>query len=149
MSPGCFAGDCFNWGAHKAIDTREKSLNGLAHTSWADFPYIQVDLGYVRNDIMAVRLVSRADGWLIESQHVNVYLSNTTSWTSTGSLCQSNVTFTNLGESVIVLCPVNSTGRYVTVWLNTTEAAHVGVNKYLSLQEIVPLRNGEHGLCQE
>ena len=132
MVPNCYGGNCAAWGVAKAVDGREKSTSSLAIVQYATNPYMQLDLGSLRSDILQVRLVSRADGWLAQSQNLNVYISTTTNYLGAGStLCQANVTFDFLGDDAIALCPVNFTARYVTVWKNGTN--------YLSLQEVQPM----------
>ena len=146
MFPGCFINDCNSWGIQKVYDGKTKGLTTLAHTSWGANLYYQLDLGTSAPEIMAVRLVARGDGWLHESQYLNVYVSATTNWTaSTASLCAANVVPAALGDTVTVLCPVGFTWRvrYVTVWMNAT--ANPLFNHYLSLQEVTPLYDGEDG----
>ena len=140
----CFANDCNTWGIQKAYDGRTRSINSLAHTGWSEFPFMQLNLGTSAPNVTAVRIVARADGWLHESQNLNVYVSSTTSWTaSTASLCATNITFAVLGETTTVLCPTGFawTTRYVTVVMNST--SNRNFNGYLSLQEITPLYDGE------
>ena len=144
MYPGCFINDCGSWGIQKAYDSKTKGLATLAHSSKGSVLYYQLDLGTNTQPIMAVRLVARGDGWLEESQYLNVYVSATTNWTaSTASLCTANVVFAALGESATVLCPVGFAwaARYVTVWMNTT--ANPVFNGYLSLQEVTALYDGK------
>ena len=144
MSPGCYLNDCNSWGVQKVHDGKTRGLSTLAHSSDGPVVYYQLDLGTNTQAIMAVRLVARGDGWLHESQYLNVYVSATTNWTaSTARLCTANLTFSALGETATVLCPVGFTWttRYVTVWMNTT--ANPNFNGYLSLQEVTPLYDGE------
>jgi hypothetical protein len=139
MYPSCLGGNCNAWGVVKLVDGREKSTSSLGHTSWATNPYMQLDLGSLRNDILQVRLVARADAALYQSNKVNVYISTTKDFRGVGStLCDDDITFEYLGDDYIALCPVNFTARYVTVMKN-------GTNVVLSLQEVQPMVDGE--LC--
>ena len=140
----CYGNDCTNWGAQKAYDTRTKGIGSLAHTGWSYFPYMQLNLGANAPNVTAVRIVARADGWLMESQNLDVYISATTNWTaSTATLCATGITFTVLGETATALCPTGFawSTRYVTVVMNSS--ANGNFNGYLSLQEITPLYEGE------
>ena len=146
MSPGCYLNDCNTWGIQKAYDGRTRGLSSLPHTSKADsLPFFQLDVGANPPNITAVRIVARADGYLVESQYLNVYVSSTTSWTaSTATLCAASIVFGGLGETTTVLCPTGFAWapRYVTVVLNST--ANPQFNGYLSLQEVTPLYEGRH-----
>ena len=145
MSPGCFGGDCNSWGVAKIYDSKTKGLSSLAHTSSGAFPYFQLDLSASAQNVSSVRIVARADGWLQESQYLNVYISATPSFNaaSTATLCASNTVFASLGETATVLCPVGLawSTRYVTVQMNSS--ANPQFNGYLSLQEVTPLYDGE------
>ena len=139
MWPTCLGGNCAFWGVSKLVDGRERSINSLGITHWATNPYVQLDLGTLRRDILTVRLVSRADTALQQSQNLNVYLSATTDFLGANStLCEANVTFNGLGTEEIVLCPVNFNARYVTVLKNGTN--------YLSLQEVQPMVDSKYPL---
>ena len=136
MFPSCAGGNCNVWGIGKVVDGREKSTSSLGITSYGTNPYMQLDLGRLRSDILQVRLVARADAGLSQSQYLNVYLSATTDFRGVNStLCDDNITFDVLGDDYIALCPVNFTARYVTVMKNGTN--------YLSLQEVQPMVDGE------
>ena len=133
MWPTCFGGNCGYWGPAKAYDGKTKALSTLAIVQYATNPHMQLDLGSSRSDITSVRITSRADCCLSQSQNLNVYLSPTTSFQS-GTLCDVGLKFARVGETVTVLCPVNATGRFLTILLNGTD--------YLSLQEVTPLYDG-------
>jgi hypothetical protein len=138
MSPSCYNGNCNAWGIAKVTDGREKSTSSLGHTSYGTNPFMQLDLGKLRSDILQVRLVARADGsaYLTQSQKLNVYLSATTDFRGANStLCDDNITFEFAGDDFIALCPVNFTARYVTVMKNGTS--------YFSLQEVQPMVDGK------
>ena len=140
----CYQNDCGNWGLAKAYDGRTTGISSLAHTGWGYFPYMQLNLGASAPNVTAVRIVARADGWLQQSQNLDVYISATTSWTaSNATLCATNITFSVLGEMTTALCPTGFawTTRYVTVVMNST--SNWKFNGYLSLQEITPLYDGE------
>jgi hypothetical protein len=144
MYPGCFISDCGSWGIQKVYDGKTKGLKTLAHSSRGPVVYYQLDLGTAAPNVTSVRLVARGDGWLEESQHLNVYVSATTDWTaSTASLCAASIVFSKLGESATVLCPAGFawTTRYVTVWMNAT--ANPDFNGYLSMQEVTALYDGK------
>ena len=110
------------------------------HASWTSLPKV---LFCNKSELIAlllrpagVRLVSRADCCLYQSQKLYVYLSPQTTFRGAGSvLCKGNITFTRAGQSMDVLCPLNTTARFVTVQLNGTN--------YLSLNEFVPLIDRE------
>ena len=129
------------WGWKKASDTRLVGLASLARTSYGPYPSLQLDLGASAPNITAVRLAARADGFLEESQNLDVYISATPTWTaSSGTLCEGNITFDKLGGVETVLCPTGFTSRYVTVVMNTDANNRT---QYLSLQEVTPLWDGE------
>ena len=135
MYPNCYGGYCPSWGVSKLVDGREKSTSSLGIVQYATNPYVQLDLGSLRTDILQVRIVSRADTALAQSQNLNVYISATTNFMGANStLCQVNITFDFPGDDAIALCPVNFPARYVTVLKNGTN--------YLSLQEIQPMIDG-------
>jgi hypothetical protein len=120
------------------VDGREKSTSSLGHTSHGTNPYMQLDLGSLRSDILQVRLVARADGsaYTSQSQKLNVYLSATPDFRGANStLCDDYITFEFAGDDFIALCPVNFAARYVTVMKNGTG--------YFSLQEVQPMVDGE------
>ena len=136
MVPSCNGNDCTNWGVSKLVDGREKSVYSLGIVQYAVNPYVQLDLGLLRSDILSVRIVARADAALSQSQNLNVYLSATTDFMGANStLCQAGLTFVGLGSETSALCPVSFKARYVTVWKNGTD--------YLSLQEVQALVDGE------
>lgn len=137
MVPSCYGGGkCDSWGVSKMVDGRERSIYSLGIVDYATNPYVQLDLGVLRKDVRAVRLVARADSLLSQSQNLSVYLSATTDYLAASStLCAANITFGALGADASALCPFNFTARYVTVWKNGTD--------FLSLQEVQPLMDGE------
>ena len=133
MYPNCYNGNCAGWGIAKVTDWREKSTSSLGLTSYGNNPFMQLDLGRLRSDILQVRLVARADAALYQSQKLNVYLSATTDFVGANSmLCDDNIMFEYVGDDYIALCPVNFTARFVTVMKN-------GTNVVLSLQEVQPM----------
>ena len=137
MYPNCYNGNCAGWGIAKVVDGREKSTSSLGLTSYGNNPYMQLDLGRPRSDILQVRLVARADAALYQSQNLEVYLSTTTNFLGASSTkCESGITFEYLGDDYTVLCPVNFTARFVTVLRNAT-------NVVLSLQEVQPMVDGK------
>jgi hypothetical protein len=78
-----------------------------------------------------------------QQSNLSVWLSPTTAFQS-GTLCVANLSPSYIGEVMNVLCPVNASARYVTVWMNTTSkstGAYFGT-EYLSLQEVTPLYDG-------
>ena len=136
MWPNCYGGNCFGWGIRKVVDGRAQSTSSLGLTSYGTDPYMQLDLGSLRSDILQVRLVARADGALHQSQNVYVYLSATPDFRGVNStLCEANITFERVGDDYTALCPVNFTARYVTVQKNGTN--------YFSLQEVQPMIDGK------
>ena len=118
---------------------------------------MQFDLGSERTDISVVRVVGRADQYadlsstsLSQQSNLSVWLSPTTAFQS-GTLCASNLSPSVIGETLTVLCPVNASARYVTVWMNTTGRAALAYGglyagkDFLSLQEVTPVYDGEPG----
>jgi hypothetical protein len=112
---------------------------------------MQFDLGSTRTDISVVRVVGRADQYadwssssLSQQSNLSVYLSPTTAFQS-GTLCAANLSPSVIGETLSVLCPVNASARYVTVWMNTTGKSSGGYagTDYLSIQEVTPVYEGE------
>lgn len=100
-------------------------------------PYVMLDFGVVRTDITAVRIVSRADCCLDQSQNLNVYMSvNSSFMPPSGMLASSGIRFTGLGQTVTILAPVNIDTRFLTVWKNDSW-------NHLSLQEVTALYDGE------
>jgi hypothetical protein len=136
MSPRCYGNDCSTWGPQKLNDTRETGLRSLGVVEFSEDPYVQLDLGSPTTAVQAVKLVARADCCLHESQNVYVYLSPTPDFRGSGSaLCAANITFSRLGEASVVLCPLNTSARYVTAQKNGT--------LWFSLQEFVPLMDSK------
>ena len=142
MFPSCYSNDCTNWGIQKAYDGKVYGIRSLAHTGYGSggILYFQYDLGPNPPNITAVRITARADAGLSQSQNLNVYLSGNTSYTVGNTLCRSNVTFPNLGNTQVIFCPVGMETRYVTVAMNTT--ANTGWDGYMALQEVTPLYDG-------
>jgi hypothetical protein len=127
------------------------TLSSLAIVERSVNPYMQFDLGSIRTDISIVRIVGRADWYtdwssssMSQQSNLSVWLSPTTAFQS-GTLCVSNLSPAVIGEVMNVLCPVNASARYVTVWMNTTgksTGTHFGTD-FLSLQEVTPVYDGE------
>ena len=139
MWPSCLSNDCETWGPKKLNDSKLTGVRSLGMTYVAANPYIQLDLGVGRTDITAVRITSRADCCLQQSQNLNVYLSATTAFLPpAGMLASAGITFSAQGQTVTILTPVNITARYLTVWKNDTW-------QYLSLQEVTALYDGAWG----
>ena len=117
MSPSCYDNDC-----GKQIDAlldSDKASNGA--TDGADMPYVTFDLGFERTDVRSVTLTGRADGDLVQSQMVSVYLSTSKPFNASGStLVRANITFSALGEKLEILCPPGTPARYVTVVRSNT-----------------------------
>lgn len=135
VTPACFNNDCSYYGWSKLTDGLETGVRSLAHTTSVDKPFMQLDLGVVRTDIFAVRLVSRSDCCLTQSQYVDVYLSTTATFSSgTSVLCAANVTFAYAGDAAVVLCPASTSAQYVIVQRNATG--------FFSLQEVQALVDG-------
>jgi hypothetical protein len=106
-------GDCNNYGYQKAIDGKTQALNSLAITGMSTNTnsWMRFDLGTIRGDITAVRLVaplSTTYGPLPDNFHV--YLSNGTTYTAS-DLCEANAGFSAVGETITVLCPEGLSGR--------------------------------------
>ena len=133
MWPSCYQNDCSYWGPRKAYDGKTTGVYSMAITTYATNPWMQFDMGMVRTDITAVRITARADGYLYQSQNLNVYLSANTSFFQ-GTLCKADLDFTVLGQTIAILCPVNITARYLTIWMNGTN--------HISLQEVAALYDG-------
>ena len=127
------------------------TLSSLAIVERSVNPYMQFDLGSIRTDISIVRIVGRADWYtdwssssMSQQSNLSVWLSPTTAFQS-GTLCAANLSPSVIGEMLAVLCPVNASARYVTVWMNTTgksTGGYAGMD-YLSLQEVTPVYDGE------
>lgn len=132
MYPGCYADTCSAWGAQKSYDGRDRGDTSLALTKYAYQPYIQLDLGRVRN-VSSIRIVGRASCPTCVEQFssLNVYLSMQQLGLDTGSLCAGSVPFGQPGQVREVECPPRMVGRYVTVM-------HTGAG-VLALQEITAL----------
>ena len=132
----CWGNDCAYWGSAKAYDSKLTGLSSLARTNYGDNPYIQLQLSSsFTGTVTAVRLTGRADCCINDGQNLNVYLSSDTNFLQ-GTLCQAGVYMQNLAETVLVLCPVTPTAKYVTVMRNATKCV-------LALQEVEALYNGE------
>jgi hypothetical protein len=130
--PRCLGGDCNTWGPQKLYDFRESGLRSLGEAEYSTDPYFQLDMGVQRGDVQAVRVVARSDAYIWESNNIDVYIGPTTSFLyGAATPCAYNVTFPALGAAVTVLCPVNTTARYITVQHNGTA--------YFSLQEVSAL----------
>lgn len=124
-------------GLQKAYDLKTSGISSVAITRLAANPYMQLDLGAQRTDMLAVKLVARADSRLDQSQYLDVWVSNSTNFRAGGVLVEANVTFDTLGDESMVIFPSAMVFRYVTVLKNTT----VPIN--FALQEIMPLYDGE------
>ena len=152
-SAGCFGGNCAAWGPAKAIDGRTRSTSSLAIVARSANPYMQFDLGRLRTDISVVRVVGRSDAYadpytssMSQQSDLSVWLSPTPAFSS-GTLCASNLSPSAIGEVLNVLCPVNASAQYVTVWMNTTGKStgmYAGID-FLTLAEVTPLYDGERG----
>lgn len=142
ISPGCFNSNCSLYGIANAVDGNGtlQEWGILARSGLGANQFLQLGMGIQRSDVLAVRLVARNDSSLEESQGVDVFLSPGTNHLASDSvLCASNVTFDGLGEDEVVLCPVNTTARYVTVARTGTAG--------ISMLEIMPLLESEWILC--
>lgn len=152
VSPGCYQNDCSTYGWQKLTDGIEAGLASLAQTSSGSSPYMQLDLGAVLANITAIRVVARADCCLEQSQYLNVYASTSSNFTGAGGvLCASNVTFSALGEGVLLLCPLSTTMRYVTVQKVVVTSGsgrrlHQTTSSVLSLQEVQALMDGKQAV---
>jgi hypothetical protein len=114
---------------------------------------MQFDLGSIRTDISIVRVVGRSDQYadwstssMSQQSGLSVWLSSTTAFQS-GTLCAANLSPSVIGETMTVLCPVNASARYVTVWMNTTgraSGAYAGID-FLTLAEVTPMYEGGQG----
>lgn len=118
MYPSCFTGNCAYWGPAKAIDQKELSTASLAIVESATNPWLQIDMGVQRDDIVGVRIVARRDCCVDQSQNLYVYLSSVTQWQLKNTPCLKQdlsagaLKPTVQGQSVIALCPLNTTARY-------------------------------------
>lgn len=137
--PSCFNNDCSTWGAQKAIDGFAVGLTSLARTSRAVNPWVQVDMGQLHTDIVAIRLAARSDSRLFESQNLTLYVSDQPDIFdpfATVEVIEDNITFDALGQEALLLVPddLPFAFRYITVLKQG--------DGILSLQEIAPLMNG-------
>lgn len=156
LSPGCYDNDCAYYGWAKLNDGVETGIRSLGHTLYGINPHMQLDLGITRSDVSMIRLVARSDCCLEQSQFLNVYASNTTDFTGSGSVtCATNITFPALGAALRVLCPVNAAMRYVTVQKSTGLGGAASGRRLqqtsggvFSLQEVQALMNGEWMHCR-
>jgi hypothetical protein len=143
MSPSCYQNNCNTWGYTKAIDGTTAGLSSLAHTEFGTNPYIQLDMGAVRTDIAAIKLVSRTDCCLNRAINMYVYVSTTsTNFAQPQNLCIGPLSASSLGQTFTGTCERDVSGQYVTILLNATGLS-------LNLQEITVLADGEWGLRQE
>ena len=117
MFPSCFTGDCGK--QIGALLDSDKASNGA--TDGDAMPYVTFDLGFERTDVRSVTLAGRADGDLVQSQMVSVYISTSKPFNASGStLVRANITFSTLGEKLEILCPPGTPARYVTVVRSNT-----------------------------
>lgn len=137
----CKDSDCGLWGVRKAYDGLDKGVSTLeiAVTDAELVPYMQLDLGAVRTDIDAVRIVSSNDPTFpfTLSNNLEVYLSNTPNATDaplSGTKCGSAITFSALNEAASVACPSSASGRYLTVIrAGLTSAAAMAISEISAL----------------
>lgn len=75
-------------------------------------PYIAADMGMERTNVGYITLAS-VDAL---SNVVSVYLSTSMPFVETDSvLCRANITFSAVGDTISVACPLGARGRYVTI----------------------------------
>lgn len=103
---------------------------------------VQLDLGTLRSDVGAVRVVARDDVtsttiMAFQSMSVDVYVSPTQDAIGTGSKCGVTLMLTSAGQAESVACNTSAPIRYVTVFRSGLTAADV-----LTLEEIAPLVQG-------
>lgn len=129
--PSCYLNHCGTWGAVKAYDSRTLGMTTLAHSGLASVGsplYFQFDLGLNPPNITAVRITARGDGWLEQSQNLNVYLSANASFANTRNLCQADVRFNNLGDTQVIPCPIGLASRFVSAMQMRPLAMTQGAN---------------------
>jgi hypothetical protein len=105
---------------------------------------MQFDLGSVRSDIVAVRIVGPGASALTFASlpsGLRLYLSTGTNFTA-GTLCEANITISVVGEEYLATCPLGTPGRYVTLYQPTHSTR-------IALQEVVPMYEGGWGRAGE
>lgn len=136
------ATDCQNYGYKKAIDGKASSFSGMTITGFTTDSanplnsYMQFDLGSVRSDITAVRLIGPISStYSTLPENVSVYLSATPDFKA-GTLCETGVSFTEPSQPALVECPAAVPAKYLTVFYNVA-------NQRLALMEVTPYYEGE------
>ena len=142
MSPGCYLNDCTGWGAQKALDGVETGLKSLAHTSDGVNPYITFNLGSVRSDLDAVRLLSRVDCCWARASNLNMYLTATPSFQSSTPFAV-GVGANALAQTATVAVPDGLSGQYLTIQRNTS-----GTPDSINIQEFTVLASGMSCTCR-
>jgi hypothetical protein len=98
--------------------------------------YMQFDLGSVRSDITAVRMVGpMSTAYSTLPENVSVYLSATPDFKA-GTLCDTGIAFTELSQLALIDCPAGTAAQYLTVLYNVP-------NQRLALMEVTPYYEGE------
>ena len=145
LFPWCMVNDCKSYGYQKAIDGKTSSFAGMSITGYhyADDgqqvnSYMQFDLGSLRSDITAVRLVGPIRStYSTMPENVSVYLSATSDFKA-GTLCDTGIEFVEPGQTALIDCPAGASARYLTAFYNVP-------NQRLTLMEVTPYYDGE---CQ-
>jgi hypothetical protein len=133
--------NCASYGYQKAIDGKTASFSGMSITGFLSDPnrlvnsYMQFDLGALRNDITAVRLVGPiSQSYATMPENVSVHLSATTDFKA-GTLCDTDISFTEPSQLALIDCPSGVSARYLTVYYNVP-------NQRLALMEVTPYYDG-------
>ena len=133
--------DCASYGVGKAIDGKTSSFSGMTITGFTIDSanplnsYMQFDLGSVRSDITAVRMIGPISStYSTLPENVSVYLSATPDFKA-GTLCETGVSFTEPSQPALVECPAAVPAKYLTVFYNVA-------NQRLALMEVTPYYEG-------
>jgi hypothetical protein len=135
--------DCAQYGYQKATDGKTSSLASISITGFHYFDdgqqvnsYMQFDLGSLRSDITAVRLVGPISlTYTTLPENVSVYLSTATDFKA-GTLCDTDIAFVEPGQIALIDCPAGASARYLTAYYNVP-------NQRLALTEVTPYYDGE------
>lgn len=134
-------GDCASYGYKKAIDGKTSSFSGMTITGFTTDSakplnsYMQFDLGSVRSDVTAVRMMGPISStYSTLPENVSVYLSATPDFMA-GTLCDTGISFTEPSQLALVECPAGVPAKYVTVYYNVA-------NQRLALMEVTPYYEG-------
>lgn len=136
MGSGCFEGDCDQWGWPKAFDGDAVSPS-VASTAFDCNPWMQLDLGAVRQDIYGVRITARAEWTHYQLDNLSVYVGAAADGFAVGAACVRDISF-GWGEEKAIACPAGVGVRYVTLqrgsrsyitcsWLSLAEMAILAI----------------------